>query len=99
VAEVGYADLGPSLPVTPLVRDDGLRRGDPCAARLQQACDPLPIGFGIGWPLGGPSVAQGPPKRLARARLGSIRTKSLFATETRKMAAGWEEIAEIAKIV
>jgi hypothetical protein len=25
---VGYANLGPSLPVAPLVQDDGLRRGE-----------------------------------------------------------------------
>jgi hypothetical protein len=34
-------------------------------------CDPLPvgIGFGIGSPLGHPSVTQGPPKRHARVEL------------------------------
>jgi hypothetical protein len=28
VRKVGYANLGPSLPVAPLVQDDGLRRGE-----------------------------------------------------------------------
>jgi hypothetical protein len=39
-----------------------------------RAYDPLPVGIGsgIGWPLGGPSVAQGPPKRDARETQGSI---------------------------
>jgi hypothetical protein len=39
---VGYAGLVPSLPVTPLVQDDDLMRGDYCAARLHLVCDPLP---------------------------------------------------------
>jgi hypothetical protein len=39
---VCYAVLVPSLPVTPLVQDDDLMRGDYCAARLHLVCDPLP---------------------------------------------------------
>jgi hypothetical protein len=64
-------------------------------------CDPLPIGIGagIGWPLGGPSVAQGPPKRHARAIPRVDLRKSLCLQQKLKKA-GWggEEIAKIAGI-
>ena len=40
----------------------------------------LGIGIGLGWPLGGPSVAQGPPKRRAREAQGSNCGSALFAT-------------------
>jgi hypothetical protein len=32
--KVGCANLGPSLPVAPLVQDDDLKRGGLCAAQL-----------------------------------------------------------------
>ena len=52
-----------------------------------------------GWPLGGPSVAQGPPKRGAREAQASIECKSaLFATKDEKRPGGGEEIAGIADI-
>jgi len=49
-------------------------------------CDPLPIGIGlgIGWPLGDPSVAQGPPKRDASEALASNGESVLFATKVGK---------------
>ncbi len=53
-------------------------------------CDPLPtgIGSGFGWPLGGPSVAQGPPKRHARATQGSIDGLAFVFNKSWKKA-GW----------
>jgi hypothetical protein len=55
------------------------------------------FGIGFGWPLGGPSVAQGPPKRRARDAHGWIGAIALFATRAKKWRWGLEEIAEIAK--
>jgi hypothetical protein len=54
-------------------------------------CDPLPIGigFGIAWPLGGPSVAQGPPKRDAREAQASNGESALFAIKVGKGRVGW----------
>jgi hypothetical protein len=46
------------------------------------------FGFGFGWTLGGPSVAQGPPKRHARVTQASIGATALFATKVEKMGAG-----------
>ena len=43
------------------------------------------IGFGFGWPLGGPSVAQGRPKR----RNG---ISALFAMKVKKQGVGRIEI-------
>src|SRR5579871_867389 len=72
---VGFANLGPSLPATPLVQDDRLRRGEfpPRQANTGLVGDPgfTPRSFvwvwdwvwaTLGWPLGGPSVAQAWPK-------------------------------------
>jgi hypothetical protein len=42
----------------------------------------------LGWRLGGPSVAQGPPKRLARVALGRNLISALFATRVQKWGAG-----------
>jgi glycerol kinase len=44
------------------------------------------IGSGFGWPLGGPSVAQGPPKRDARASQASIRVSTFVCNESVKNA-------------
>jgi hypothetical protein len=41
---VGYAHVGPSLPVTPLVQDDDSKRGGLCVAQLWALGDPLPTG-------------------------------------------------------
>jgi hypothetical protein len=58
-------------------------RGEPWALSL---CDLLLLGIGFGWPLGGPSVAQEPPKRHARIAQAWICGSALFATEMEK---GW----------
>jgi hypothetical protein len=51
-------------------------------------CDPLPTGIGFGWPLGGPSVAQGPPKRDAREAQAWIHAKPFVCNKQREIA-GW----------
>jgi len=55
-----------------------------------QACDPLPIriGFGSGWPLGHPSVTQGPRKRSARVCQGSIGGSTFLCNKTVKKGLG-----------
>jgi len=72
---VGFANLGPSLPAPPLLQDDRLRRDEfpPRQANTGLVGDPefaprsfFGLGIGFGWPLGGPSVAQGPRERRAR---------------------------------
>src|SRR5579859_4127116 len=52
--------------------------------------DPLPtgIGFGIGWPKGGPSVAQGPPKRRPREAQATIWGNVFVCNKNKKMAGG-----------
>lgn len=57
-------DLGPSLPALPLVQDDRWRRGD--LAPRDVHWDWVWDWVAHGWPLGGPSVAQAPPKGRAR---------------------------------
>jgi hypothetical protein len=42
------------------------------------------IGSGFGWPKGGPSMAQGPPKRGAR-----VEWKKCFVCNKRREKAGW----------
>ena len=50
------------------------------------------IGSGIGWPLGGPSVAQGPPKRQARVAHASNGGSTLFATKVEKWGVGEQNL-------
>ena len=45
-------------------------------------------GFGIGWSLGGPRVAQGPPKRGARAIHGSILLSAFICNKGGKRRVG-----------
>jgi hypothetical protein len=52
----------------------------PCLAAL--------CGLGLGLGLGGPSVAQGPPKRDARETQALMRVSVLFATKVSKMPGG-----------
>ena len=55
--------------------------------------DPLPIGIGLGPPLGHPSVTQGPPKPHARITLASI-CGSAFVFNKGWKKAGWGGLAE-----
>ena len=55
---------------------------------LGKRYDPLPAGIGFGWPLGGPSVAQGPPKRDAREAQAWIHAKPFVCNKQREIA-GW----------
>jgi hypothetical protein len=48
---------------------------------LRPSADWFGIGFGIGWPLGGPSVAQGPPKRHAREAQASNGVSAFVCNE------------------
>jgi hypothetical protein len=57
----------------------------------------LGIGIGFGWTLGGPSVAQGPPKRHARVTQASIGATALFATKVEKMGGGDKKLRDRAK--
>ena len=56
---------------------------------------PVGTGFGIGWPLGGPSVAQGPPKGHARATQASIRVSVFVCNESAKSWVGVVGFADL----
>ena len=65
--------------------------GNRCVLCFGRFCDPLPIpgvGIGSGWPLGGPSVAQGPPKRRPREAQASIWGSVFVCNENKKVAGG-----------
>jgi hypothetical protein len=74
--------------------------GNRCVLFFGPVYDPLPTGFGIGWPLGGPSVAQGPPKRGAREAQASIQESALVATKVEKWRVGdWNGLdADVARM-
>jgi hypothetical protein len=65
--------------------------GNRCVLCFGRFCDPLPIpgvGIGSGWPLGGPSVAQGPPRRRPREAQASIWGSVFVCNENKKVAGG-----------
>ncbi len=68
------------------------QRENRCVLCFRGFCDPLPAGIGIGsgiaWPLGGPSVAQGPPKRRPREAQASIWGNLFVCNKNKKRRGG-----------
>jgi hypothetical protein len=66
---------------TPLVQDDRLRRGGFAPRSFVWDWDWDWVWVALGWPKGGPSVAQGPRKDGASVRIEEV---ALFATKDGK---------------
>ncbi len=87
----GSSSLVDGMQSLAIAKIGSIRNGKPLRFVFLESLRPSAesgIGSGFGWPLGGPSVAQGPPKRRPREAQASIWGSVFVCNENKKMA-GW----------